>query len=289
MVGGFFSLLIGYIVFLLMNYKEGSKIWKQEGKECNRSKEYAINHNKPVWFYGYYKNEKIYIETKSNRKVFKGIDKNGLKRWYYTDTKRPMEYTEDKILINNIKQNKAVALAEGKDCFVAEHFWDDTIINTEDKEILPVTYLDDFGFSNYSSQRIYLKNMRPYQLYIIGISEYEFRPFAKKQYLIRFGEPWYFNLKTQHCFFDKRLSSKNKFWSKWYAATEEDYLKLSNPISLKYKRTEFKAPSCLITYGIKSINMEDIAFKKGIKKPEWDLDNCGIIKAFDEDGNFVGD
>ena len=38
---------------------------------------------------------------------------------------------------------------------------------------------------------------------------------------------------------------------------------------------------------LKPINVEDIAFDKGIEKLDWELDNCGIKKAFDNEGNFV--
>ena len=59
MVGGFFSLLIGYFVFLIMTYREGNKVWKQEANNRNKNKQYAIEHNRPVWFYGYYKDKQI--------------------------------------------------------------------------------------------------------------------------------------------------------------------------------------------------------------------------------------
>ena len=47
MVGGFFSLLIGYFVFLIMTYREGNKVWKQEANNRNKNKQYAIEHNRP--------------------------------------------------------------------------------------------------------------------------------------------------------------------------------------------------------------------------------------------------
>lgn len=287
MVGGFFSLLIGYFVFLIINYHKANKVWKQETIYRNKNKQYSIDNNKPVWFHGYYKDKQIYTETRSEREVFKGIDKNGLRRWYYTDTKKPMQYAEDKRIITSINRNKTIALIDKRKWCIAENFWDNSINDIKDNTIIPYTYLDDYGIDNRLNQRIYIKNMRPYQLYLIGTSgtEFDYYSLIKKQYLIRFGKSWFFNCKTQHCISDKQLSSKNDFWSKWYAITEEEYLELTQPILKKYDN-KFNTFSSLKS--LKPINIEDIAFDKGIEKLDWGLNNCGIKKAFDNEGNFVG-
>ena len=239
MVGGFFSLLIGYFVFLIMTYREGNKVWKQEANNRNKNKQYAIEHNRPVWFYGYYKDKQIYIETKSGREVFEGMDKYGLKRWCYTNTNRPMQYAEDKRIIESLNRNKSIALKEKRKWCIAEKFWDDSIIDIKGKTIISDVYLDDYGIDNNLNQRVYLKNMRPYQLYLLGTSgtEFDYFPLIKKQYLIRFGNLQFFNYKTQHCISDKQLHS-NYYWSKWYAITEEEYLELTQPIQKEYYHGE---------------------------------------------------
>lgn len=288
-MAGFFSLLIGYFVFLIISYFNGKKIWDKNKYYYNNKKEYAIKHNKPVWFEGYNnQREKTFAETRSMKKVFKGIDKNGLKRWYYTDTKNPMQYVEDEKIIKSIEQNKIAALTEKRKWCLAENFWDNSINDVEDKMIIPYIYLDDYGINNRLNQRIYIKNMRPYQLYLIGTSgtEFDYYPLIKKQYLIRFGKLWFFNYKTQHCISDKQLNSKNNFWSKWYAITEEEYLELTQPILKKYNN-KFNTSDSL--KNLKPIDVKDIAFVEGVKEPKWELKNCGIIKAFDNEGNFVED
>ena len=197
-----------------------------------------------------------------------------------------MQYAEDKRIITSIDRNKTIALTNKRKWCIAENFWDNSINDIKDETIVPYVYLDDYGINNRLNQRIYIKNMRPYQLYLIGTSgtEFDYYPLIKKQYLIRFGKTWFFNYKAQHCISDKQLSSKNDFWSKWYAITEEEYLELSQPILKKYDN-KFNTSYDLKV--LKPINVEDIAFKKGIKKFNWKSDNCGIVKAFDDEGNFI--
>lgn len=286
---GFFSLLIGYLVFTIVTYHNANKTWKQEEDYRKENKQYAVKNNKPVWFHGYYKNKEIFTETRSNREVFQGIDKNGLKRWYYTDNKKPMQYIEDKRIINSLNTNKTIASINDKKWCEAENFWDDSIINYKGTKIISPTYLDDYGISNLLNQRVYLKNMRPYQLYLLGTSEteHDYFPLIKKQYLIRFGKSWFFNFKTQHCISDKQLNSKQGFWSKWYAITEEEYFNLIDKNEKKSLFNQFKTESCLKR--LKPIKMEDIAFQEGNENYNWELADCGIKKAFDNEGNFIGE
>lgn len=345
-MGEFFLILIGYFVFLLMNYKKANDINNENKFYRDDSREYAIRFNKPVWFEGYKKDQKNYLETRSNRKVFKGIDKNGLKRWYYLDTKHPMQYVEDKRIFESFKRNKTTALANGEKWCVAENFWDDSIISLDNSKPISSTYLDDyrergdflreiewnkyvnewnkknpskisknrisigrevtiylnstpeikakykeyFYNNNPLNQKVYLKNMRPYQLYLIGTSGTNFQhdPFIKKQYLIRFGNLDYFNFKTQHCISDKQLSSKNCFWTKWYAITEEEYFSLiQTDKGLPNNVYSSKFDTLFSLKKLKPINVNDIAFVEGNESVKWELENCGIKKAFDNEGNFI--
>ena len=132
--------------------------------------------------------------------------------------------------------------------------------------------------------------MRPYQLYLIGetgtgdISD----PIKYKQYLIRFGKEKYFDFKTQHCISDKQVST---YWTKWYAITEKEYLSLT--VTEKGMDTGYVTPpletASMLMLRLKPIDLKDIAYERGIEKPEWKLENCGIQKAFDEKGNFIKD
>lgn len=288
-MGGLFSLLIGYFVFLISCYYNTNKQEKPNVEARNKRKQYAIKYNRPVWFYRYQKDKKIYLETKTGREVFQGIDVNGLKRWYYSDTQRPMLYSKDERIMNSFNTNKTVALRENKKWCLAEYFWDNSVIDLQDIKIAPYTYLDDYGMDNHLNQRVYLKNMRPYQLYLVGNSKTNtgYLPFINKQYLIRFGNTEYFNFKAQRCISDKMLGSTNVYWTKWYAITEEEYLSLIDFDKQKYCLDRFSIPADLNC--LKPINIKDIAFDKGIKDFEWDSVNYGIIRAFDNEGNFIED
>ena len=290
-MAGFFWLLIGYFAFLIMTYHDGSKVWKANERDRKKRKQNAIINNIPVYFYGYEKDNKVYAETKTDRKLFSGTDKSGRKRWYYRTTKTPMNYFEDKRIMESIERNKTMAFVEGRKWCIAEHFWDDSIIEkvTDSKGNLIYyngihSFLNDDGLN----QKVYIQNMRPYQLHVIVFKEKEedFYPFTKKQYLIRFGNTQYFNYRTQHCVSDKTFDSAPVFWTKWYAITEDEYVSLT-------KTDEKVSYSSEIEYQYQynwyhPINMKDIAFNEGNVEIDWELENCGIKRAFDKDGNFVG-
>ena len=285
---GFFVLLIGYFVFLIATYHDGNKVWKKDAQYQNSKKQFAISHNKPVWFYGYEKDKKVFIETNTGRRVFQGTDIQGLKRWYYTDTKKPMKYPEDKRILLSLERNKSIALTENKKWCEVNDFWDDSVISWN-KKAFYYTYLNDYDCNNVLNQKVYLKNMRPFQLYLFGtsIKDNEYTPLFKKQYLIRFGNTNYFNFKTQHCIFDKQLySTDNIFWSKWYAITEEEFLELVSK-DKEYFNKRFE--NLFTLKQLKPIHITDIAFNEGINKIKWGLVNCGIKKAFDNEGNFIGE
>lgn len=343
---GFFSLLIGYFVLLIISYYKASKFGVRNQFYKNERKEYAINNNKPVWFERMNGDKRIYLETRSNKRVYKDIDKYGLKRWYYEKSKQPMQYAKDNKILQSLIHNKSIALNNNKKWCVAENFWDDSIIRLENNILLTNTYLDDFVdrdnpfeilewneyarewnkfnldkiskrliknntslfcYSNSTpeqkekakeyfynnnplNQKIYLKNMRPYQLYLIAEPETEkYDSSIKiKQYLIRFGEKEYFDFKTQHCISDKQVPN---YWSKWYAITEKEYLDLTltnEGTGICYFKIELNTMFLLKSH-LKPININDIAFIEGIKKPNWKLESCGIMKAFDTKDNFVED
>ena len=106
---GFFVLLIGYFIFLIIDYHraiENGNLIKayQEDK-----KQYAIDNHKPVWYYGVSQGKPIYIETLTDKKVYKGIDNFGFKRWFYEENKKPMVYTYNKKLQNCLIANSAKA------------------------------------------------------------------------------------------------------------------------------------------------------------------------------------
>ena len=333
-MAGFFSILIGYFVFLIISYYKVNKFGVRNQFYRDERKKYAINNNKSVWF------------ERMNRKVYKGVDKYGLKRWYYEKSEQPMQYTEDKRILQSLIHNKNIALNNNKKWCIVENFWDDSIIRLENDILLTNTYLDDFTnrdnpfeilkWNNYArewnkvnldkiskrliknntslfcysnstpeqkekakeyfynnnplNQKVYLKNMRSYQLHLIvepKTEKYD-SPIKTKQYLIRFGRKEYFDFKTQHCISDKQISN---YWSKWYALTEKEYLDLTltdEGTGICYFKIELNTILSLKNF-LKPINIEDIAFVKGVKEPEWRLKNCGIIKAFDDEGNFIED
>lgn len=345
-MAGFFSLLIGYFVILIISYYKANKIGVRNQFYKNDRKEYAIKNNKPIWFDRMNKDKRVYLEINSGRRVYKGIDKHGLNRWYYEKTERPMQYVENKNIMRSLNHNKTVALSQNKTWCVAENFWDDSIIRLENDTLLTNTYLDDFvnrdnpfeilKWNNYArewnkinfdkiskkifknntslfcysnstpeqkekakeyfynnnplNQKIYLKNMRPYQLYLIAepkTEKYD-SPIKTKQYLIRFGKKEYFDFKTQYCIFDKQISD---YWSKWYAITEDEYLDLTltdEGTGICYYKIELNTISSLKSY-LRPIDINNIAFIKGIKELDWKLKNCGIVKAFDSEGNFIED
>ena len=153
-------------------------------------------------------------------------------------------------------------------------------------------YKSYFYDNSSINQKVYLKNMRPYQLYLLGTSgtDYSQSFIKKRQYLIRFGNPDVFDYKTQHCITDKQVAL---FWSKWYAISEEEYLALTTtsadlPTPVWFSIRTLNTPSDL-KIRLKPIKDTDIAFKEGIETINWDIADCGIKRAFDGEENFVED
>ena len=346
-----FGLLFGYITFLIISRTKAYKSIKirndYDNSIRNDRRDYAIAFNKPVWYEKSENGNKIYRETRTNRKVFLGKDVSGLKRWYYSDTNKPMKYAEDYRIIESLNTNSRIARTNGKKWCVVENFWDDSVIRLQNDFDITNTYLDDyrdredpfvlfrwnkyicdwnkanpnkiskstisyekrqsvFDYSisnpeiqklykkyfydnNPINQKVYLKNMRPYQLYVIGMpTETNYNLLKQKQYMIRFGKPELFNFKNQHCISDKQIDF---FWSKWYAITEEEYLELTTT-NKGLKILGYKEPLTTIQdlkYNLKPIRETNIAFITGNEKINWNKIDCGIKRAFDKDGNFAED
>lgn len=350
MVGSFIAIIIGYFFFLIITYNKMPKPKKENEFYRKDNKEYSIKNHKLVRVDKLIKDRKgdiitTYRELKTNKRVVKGIDRNGLQRWYYIENHLPMQYFEDKRISTSLEKNVIKANDNNKLWCVAENFWDDTIIRLTNYTQLHNTYLDDYTYTrnpfeaiawnkyarewnknnpkkitkkiieldssifNYGTatseemkiyeeyfynnnplnQKVYLRNMRPYQLCLIGTnhSKWETDRIRQKQYLIRFGKEKYFNYKTQHCISDKQISA---LWSKWYAITEEEYLKLTmtrDELPETFIGDEFS--NLIDLKSIKQPKLTDIAFEEGNEKIEWNIENCGIKKAFDEEGNFIGE
>ena len=281
-MGAFFMFLIGGIVCYFLIIKETIKTEMSNLAYYNKNYQIALDHNKPVMKIGY-ENGVLYGQQICNgRKVYKWKNKEGLEWWFYAKTNRPIVYEEDKRIQESLDKNLSIAINNNKRWCVVENYWDDSVINLDGNKRVLNTYLDDFG-DNPLNQKVYLKNMRPYQLYVLGKSNTGSYNIDQRQYLIRFGEPFYFNYKKQYCISDKKSVIT---WTVWYAITEDDYISLVASID--------EANNKLITIWdlerlLVPIDMECIAYEKGVNNVDWSLDNCGIKKAFDCDGNFVKD
>lgn len=281
-MGGFFMFIIGGIVCYILMIKETIKTEKYNLDYYNKNFQIALNYNKSIMKIGH-KNGVLYgQEIRSGKKVYKGKNKEGLEKWFYVKTNRPIVYEEDKRIQESLDKNLLTAINNNKRWCVVENYWDDSIINLDGKQIISNTYLDDFK-DNPLNQKVYLKNMQPYQLYVLGKTNTGSYNIDQRQYLIRFGERFYFNYKKQYCISDKKSIY---VWTKWYAITENDYMSLIASTNKPIKELitiwdleRFLAP----------IDKECIAYEKGINDIDWNLDNCGIKKAFDCDGNFIKD
>lgn len=142
------------------------------------------------------------------------------------------------------------------------------------------------------NQKIYVKNFRPYQLAAIFKENKNFSNTII--YLIRFGKKE-LSLKETHNILDKQNSN---LWTKWYAITKEEFRALTNlnkgklwcPSNLIYKE---KNEITMVKYYMKPVNLLDVAFNNNIDKNNWFLNTniefYGIKKAFDINGNFIGE
>lgn len=338
-MGEFFFMIIGYFIFLFVNYNRAAKIGNLNCFYQEDRKEYAVKYNKPVWYYGIKNNNPIYLETTTNQEVYKGIDNYGFERWFYKKSNKPIIYAIDKRIEDKLNINILKAKENNKKWCILENFWDDSIIRLENSIGISNTYLDDYRigedpfqilawneyarnwnknnpdkipkkiinirnnidilrYSNISQkekqmyqiyfynnnpvhQKIYINNMRPYQLYLLGESEtgkpHDF--IIKRQYLIRFGKKEYFNLTSRYCIYDKQISD---YWTKWYAISEQEYLELTTIIKDNLLNTKSSLQMCL-----RPIKLNDIAFCEGNDSIKWDMVNCGIKQAFDINYNFI--
>lgn len=149
----------------------------------------------------------------------------------------------------------------------------------EDKEKIEEYFKDN----NPHNQKIYIKNMRPYQL--SGI----INPFKANeiQYLIRFRKGFYY-LDRQNNINEKEI---DELWTKWYAISEEEYKNLTNLTIDNYFIVTLKTKERFQDFLKAQFNKikNRIAFERGIEELDWALNNTGIKKAFDNEGNFIGE
>ena len=146
-----------------------------------------------------------------------------------------------------------------------------------------------FKDNNSHNQKIYCKNMRPYQL--SGIlnpnSKTNCLSSLNIQYLVRFRKGIYY-LDRQNNTYEKEM---NELWTKWYAISKEEYKSLTNLTILDYfyiNYTEIMIFKHYLNNQYSRIK-NDIVFIDGIKELDWSLENTGIKKAFDNKGNFIGE
>ena len=161
-------------------------------------------------------------------------------------------------------------------------------MNSEDKKIIKKYFYDN----NPLNQKIYIKNLRPYQL--AGIyKEYNNKHYTIV-YLIRFGKES-LTLKETHNILDKQNSI---LWTKWYAITKEEFESLTNlnkgklwcPSNLIYKD---KKEITMLKYYMKQVDLSEVAFNENINEYNWYLNSninfYGIKKAFNNKDIFVED
>lgn len=146
-----------------------------------------------------------------------------------------------------------------------------------------------FKDNNSHNQKIYCKNMRPYQL--SGIlnpnSKTNCLSSLNIQYLIRFRKGIYY-LDRQNNTYEKEM---DELWTDWYAISKEEYKNLTNLIIKNYfdiSHTEELMFKHYLKNQYDKVK-NNIAFIDGIKELDWSLENAGIKKAFDNKGNFIGE
>lgn len=335
---GFLLIIAGFIVIiiqLVIQINDSLKYdyyWFQEIFQC------AADNNKAVCQMGYENNEPVYYQVGTTNKVYKGIGKDGLYRWYYINSNMPLQYSIDTNLEKNFKINIQQAKIKNRIWFVIDNFWEDSIERLENDRILNNTYLDDFMINSnpveenewmqfvnkwnsnhkipkrkYSgckhthfiyanasekdkkiiedyckdnnplNQKIYIKNLKPYQLHmIIKEEDCSTKKYKQKQYLIRFATN---NLKLdrRHCITEKQ---SNHYWTKWYAITNDEYKKLTNNnYGILYEAFHLDNSLQIKTH-LKEIDNSTIAFEEE-NSINWDKKFAGIKKAFDCNGNFI--
>lgn len=161
-------------------------------------------------------------------------------------------------------------------------------IDLDNKKIIDKYFYDNDPLN----QKIYYKNLRPYQL--AGIYKENEDGTNIIVYLIRFGKKE-LSLTETHNIYDKQ---NIKFWTKWYAITKEEFESLTNlnkgklwcPSNLIYKD---KKEITMLKYYMKQVELSDVAFYNSTNNYCWFLNDTlkhyGIQKAFDVNGNFIGD
>ena len=172
--------------------------------------------------------------------------------------------------------------------------WFDTPLKPEERKVIRKYFHDNDPLN----QKIYLHNMRPYQLAAIykrGRLNYDTLEKTPSilVYLIRF-EKGKLSLQERHNIQDKQNS---KLWTKWYAITRKEFESLTNlntgilwcPDSLKYDKDK---ELNIVEFYMKQVNLDDVAFLSEVDSVNWYSNNkmefFGVQKAFDKDGVFIG-
>ena len=158
------------------------------------------------------------------------------------------------------------------------------LMSLKDKEKIEEYFKDN----NPHNQKIYVKNMRPYQLSgIINPTKVNHSGINEIQYLIRFRKGLYY-LDRQNNINEKEM---DELWTKWYAITKEEYENLTNLIIKDYFLVSFEIKEQLQDFIKGQFNKikDKIAFENKANRLNWALENTGIKKAFDNEGNFIGE
>lgn len=162
-------------------------------------------------------------------------------------------------------------------------------MSPEDKEKIEQYFKDNSPYN----QKIYCKNMRPYQLTgIINPSDVNalnniYTLKKNIHYLIRFRKGNYY-LDRQRNINEKTI---NELWTKWYAISEEEYKNLTNLVAenlFDLNNIDENIFEWHIETQYNKVK-DRIGFKDGINSLNWSLKDLGIKKAFDEKGNFIGE
>lgn len=136
---GLFIVLGGIIIYIVIgifniikNYIEDYNINKEKYLQAQEDGKLVYN------------NTKDYFDIATGEKLIKKTDKKGNCRWYYSKNNTPLIYVPTVLYLKRYNTNKLKAKKDNKKWFIAENYWDDTIIRPERNKLLKNTYLDDY-------------------------------------------------------------------------------------------------------------------------------------------------
>lgn len=195
----------------------------------------------------------------------------------YTMFSDIIEHNEYKKYIWNIKKQRD----NGK----YDRRWNQySLMSLDEKENVKKYFKDN----NPHNQKIYVKNMRPYQLSgILNPFKANYSGNYEVQYLIRFRKGFYY-LDRQRNINEKNI---DELWTKWYAISKEEYENLTNLTIDNYFCIGAKEKEQLQDFIERQYDIikDKIVFENETNELNWDLENAGIKKAFDNEGNFIGE